>query len=275
MYRRSLFAANGYTVPATLAELTALGDRMTADGLVPIAFGDLDGWPAMGFFDILDLRLNGYDFHIGLMAGRERWSDPKVKAVFELWRQLLPYLQEGGPGRTWQDAARTMLDKRAGMFFLGTFATQQAPSADVVADIGFFPFPALGTAFDGENAIDAPINGFMLSRNPKNPGAAKAFLRCVATAAAQKTYTDISSGDVATVTNPDATSYNAVQRDAAAIIAKSGRIAQFLDRDARPDFAGPSGMQGFLLSFLTGPTQDLDAFLRGIQVYYDSLPAEK
>ena len=36
----------------------------------------------MGTFDILNLRLNGYDFHVDLMAGKEKWTDPKVKAVF-------------------------------------------------------------------------------------------------------------------------------------------------------------------------------------------------
>ena len=36
----------------------------------------------------------------------------------------------------------------------------------------------------------------------------------------------------------------------------------------------PSGMQGFLLSFLSDPTIDLDAFLGDIQAYYDSLPTE-
>ena len=35
---------------------------MKTDGLVPLAFGDKDGWPAMGTFDILNMRLNGYEF---------------------------------------------------------------------------------------------------------------------------------------------------------------------------------------------------------------------
>jgi multiple sugar transport system substrate-binding protein len=243
---------------------------------VPLAFGDQDGWPAMGTFDILDMRMNGYDFHVGLMSGTQKWSDPKVKAVFQKWAELLPYFQQGAPGRKWQDAAKTMIvDKKAGMYFLGTFAVQQAPTPADVADIGFFPFPTLGTQYDSESAIDAPIDGFMLSKSPKNPDAAKAFLKCVATAAAQKTYTDISTGDTATVTNADTSAYNQVQKDASAIIAKSGKIAQFLDRDARADFAGPSGMQGFLLSFLNDPKQDLDKFLGDIQAYYDSLPPEK
>ena len=66
------------------------------------------------------------------------------------------------------------------------------------ADVGFFPFPLLGTEFDGENAIDAPIDGFMMSANPKNPDAAKAFLRCVGTPEAQVAYvTSTGIGSVA------------------------------------------------------------------------------
>jgi multiple sugar transport system substrate-binding protein len=96
----------------------------------------------------------------------------------------------------------------------------------------------------------------------------------VGTAASQKIYTGISSGDVATVKNADMSGYNSVQKASAEIIAGAGAIAQFLDRDARADFAGPSGMQGFLLSFLNNPSQDLGKFLSGIQAYYDSLPPQ-
>ena len=73
-----------------------------------------------------NMRLNGYEFHIGLMAGTNKWTDPKTKAVFEKWRELIPYLQEGALGRTWQDGAQSMLNGEAGMYFLGTFAGEQA-----------------------------------------------------------------------------------------------------------------------------------------------------
>jgi multiple sugar transport system substrate-binding protein len=275
LYRKSLFEEKGYEIPKTLDEFKALGDKMKADGLVPLAFGDQDGWPAMGTFDILNMRMNGYEFHIGLMEGREKWSDPRVKAVFEQWAELLPYFQEGAPGRTWQDAAKAALvDKTAGMYFLGTFAVEQA--GDQASDVGFFSFPLLGTEFDGENAIDAPIDGFMMSANPKNPEAAKAFLRCVGSPEAQVAYvTTPGIGSVAVSPNADTSGYNEVQKASAEVLASAGNIAQFLDRDARADFAGPSGMQGFLLSFLNDPGQDLDKFLGDIQAYYDSLPPQE
>jgi len=276
LYRKSLFTEKGYTIPKTITEFTALGDKMKADGLVPLAFGDQDGWPAMGTFDILNMRMNGYTFHIGLMNGTEKWNDPRVKAVFEKWAELLPYFQEGSPGRTWQDAAKlALVDKKAGMYFLGTFANEQA-GPENVDDVGFFPFPLMGTQYDEENAIDAPIDGFMMVAKPANPEAAKALLKCFGTPEAQLAYV-LTPGLSSVAVSPlaDTSKYNNVQKAMAEVLKNSGFIAQFLDRDARADFAGPSGMQGFLLSFLTDPAQDLDKFLGEIQAYYDTLPPQE
>ena len=276
MYRKSVFEENGYAAPTTIEEFKALGDQMQADGLVPLALGQQDGWPAMGTFDILNMRQNGYQFHIDLMEGREQWSDPRVKKVFEIWRDdILPYTQAGAAGRTWQDAAKsTLVDKSTGMYFLGTFAAEQAAVEDI-PDIGFFQFPLLGTEFDGENAIDAPIDGFMLSAQPENPEAAKAFMACVATPEAQLEYV-LTPGQSNVAVSPaaDPSGYTSLQAAAAEVLQNAGNIAQFLDRDARADFTGPSGFQGFLIDFLSSPDQDLDALLGGIQAYYDSLPPE-
>ena len=276
LYRKSLFEEKGYTIPTTIEEFKALGDKMKADGLVPLAFGDQDGWPAMGTFDILNMRLNGYDFHIGLMEGTEKWNDPKTKAVFEYWRDLLPYFQEGAPGRTWQDAAKAALvDKVAGMYFLGTFAVEQA--GEFGTDVGFFPFPLLGTEFDGENAIDAPIDGFMLSANPKNPDAAKAFLKCVAT-----------PGGAGRLR--DQPRHRQRRRLADGRHERLHRRPEDVGRSPRrtpatspssstatrgPTSPGRRACRASSSDFLTDPNQDLDVFLGEIQAYYDTLPPQE
>src|SRR3954467_7349519 len=56
-YRKSVFEKNGYQIPKNLDDFTALAKQMQKDGLAPIAFADNDGWPAMGTFDILNLRI--------------------------------------------------------------------------------------------------------------------------------------------------------------------------------------------------------------------------
>lgn len=271
LYRKSLFAEKGYTIPKTLDEFKALGTKMTADGLAPLAFGDKDGWPAMGTFDILNMRQNGYKFHIGLMAGTEKWTDPRVKQVYETWKTILPHFQTGALGRTWQEAAQAMVGKTAGMYFLGTFAAQQAQTDEEKADLDFFPFPTLGTEFDAELGIDAPIDGFMLSTAKKNPEGSKALLEFLASGEAQTIYVTEDPSNVAAANDADKTNYTEFQKKSAEIIAGSGAIAQFLDRDTRPDFAGPNGMQGFIQQFLTDPEQDLDAHLKSIQDFWDTL----
>jgi hypothetical protein len=73
-YRKSVFEANGFQPPTTLDEMVTLGQQMKKKNLAPLAFADKDGWPAMGTFDYLNMRINGYDFHINLMAGKEAWG---------------------------------------------------------------------------------------------------------------------------------------------------------------------------------------------------------
>jgi len=142
-YRKSVWAEKGYTPPKTLDELKTLGAKMQQDQLIPIAFADKDGWPAMGTFDQLNLRINGYDFHVSLMAGKEDWSGDKVKKVFDTWRGLLPIHQTDSLGRTWQEAAQSLQQKKSGMYVLGAFLAQQFTKGAEQDDLDFFTFPEI------------------------------------------------------------------------------------------------------------------------------------
>ena len=274
IYRKSLWQEKGYQIPKTISDFTTLGDQMKKDGLIPLAFADKDGWPAMGTFDILNMRLNGYDFHVGLMAGKEKWTDPKVAAVFQEWARLLPYFDPQPLGKTWQEAAQDMINKKAGMYFLGTFAGQQAADQATHDDLDFFPWPLHGTQYDAEMGIDAPIDGYMVAAKAKNIDGGKAVMEFLGSAEAANIYMVTDPNDVAANNQADTSKYNAFQKSSATIIAGSNKIAQFLDRDTRPDFAGANGMQQFLQNFLKNPSQDLNAFLSGIQGFYDSLPPQ-
>src|SRR4029078_3530894 len=127
----------------------------------PIAFGDKDGWPAMGTFDQLNMRINGFQFHVDLRAGKKPWNGPEVKKVFDTWRGLLPYHQEASLGRTWQEAAQSLQQKKSGMYLLGMFVGQQVPKGGGEDDLDFFAFPEVDSAI-GADAIEAPIDGFMM-----------------------------------------------------------------------------------------------------------------
>jgi multiple sugar transport system substrate-binding protein len=272
-YRKSVFADKGYEIPTTFDQLKTLAAKIQKDGLVPFAFADKDGWPAMGTFDILNLRLNGYDFHVNLMAGKEKWSDPKITTVFDTWKSILPFHQQGAAGRIWQDASQTLVQKKAAMYFHGMFTSQQfqeAGQADL-DDLDFFPYPSFGTQYDAEKALDAPIDGFMLSKAPKNLDAAKAFLEYMAQPETQVAWVTADKSNIAASKDADTSGYSSLQKKAAQVIGDAQRITQFLDRDTNPNFAGPNGMQAFLLDFLQKPDQDLPGLQKKIQDFWDTL----
>jgi len=234
-YRKSVWQQHGYQVPTTLDEYVALAKQMQKDKLIPVAFADKDGWPAMGTFDILNMRINGYQFHVDLMAGKKAWNGPEVKKVFDTWTSILPYHQADSLGRTWQEAAQTLQQKKAGMYLLGLFVAQQF-TADEQSDIDFFTFPAVDPAI-GADAIDAPIDGMMMAPKPKNETGAKAFLEFIGSPEAENINAKNDPGNLFPNTGTDTSGYTDLQKKAAALVGSAKSLAQFLDRDTRPDFA--------------------------------------
>ena len=153
-------------------------------------------------------------------------------------------------------------------------SSRQAGQADL-DDLDFFPFPDLGTQYDAEKALDAPIDGFMISANSStlqtDLDAAKAFLEYLAQPATQVAWVTPDKSNIAAAKDADTSGYTPLQKKAAELIGNAQRITQFLDRDTNPNFAGANGMQAFLLDFLKNPGQDLDAYLGKIQSFWDTL----
>jgi multiple sugar transport system substrate-binding protein len=260
-YKKSLFREKGYKIPKTWAQFVALAKQMKADG-IPMGFCDKDGWPAMGTFDYINMRTNGYDFHVRLMAGKESWESAKVKAVFNNWRQLLQHYQPGALGRTWQESGADLQNGKTGMFLLGTFVGTVFTDKKAYADLDFFPFPQINAKYK-QDAVEAPIDGFMASKRLQNKDGAKALLRFLGSAEAANIYLKTDPNNVGTNKRTNTSGYNALQKKSAKLIATAKNISQFLDRDTRPDFAS-TVMIPSLQAFLRNPN-DVNNLLRNIE----------
>jgi multiple sugar transport system substrate-binding protein len=260
-YRPSVFADKGYTIPTTLAELKDLAAAMEADGMVPFGFGNDGGWPAMGTFDYLNLRTNGYQFHVDLMAGQKSWESDEVKQVFATYAELLPYHQPGALGRTWQDAAASMYTGNSGMYLLGLFMGD-ALTAEQREDLDFFPFPEINPAY-GRESVEAPIDGFMISKDPDNLEAAKAMMAFMGTGVAQDYYTAVNPNWLATANDATTSGYTPLQNKALELIGSASNIAQFLDRDTDPGFA--SEVVGVALTEFINDPSGVNDILKSIE----------
>jgi multiple sugar transport system substrate-binding protein len=250
-YNKSTFSSKGYSVPTTWDQFTALAQQMKKDGLIPIAFADKDLWPALGTFDILNLRINGYDFHMQLMQNKAQYTDPKVTEVFKHWAEILPYCQSGANGRIWQDAAKALENKQAGMMFQGSNQVAANYSAANLADLDFFPYPAINPDF-GQDYMDAPADGFIMPNKGKNGGSAKKVLEYIGTGPAEVAYLKTDKWDVGLAQNIDTSGYNAIQKKSAQAIAACKNVAQFGDRDTDPAMA--AALEALIQKFIDDPS---------------------
>ncbi len=261
-HRKSVFEKNGWTAPTTLDELNALMTDMQGKKITPFAFAAKDAWAPMGTFDILNMRLNGYDFHMQLCKGEKKWDSPEVKNVFQTWKALLPYHQENSLGRTWQEAATSMAKEECGMYLLGTFVVDGVPP-ETQDDLDFFTFPTLDPAI-GNDALDAPIDGFCVSAQAEDDESAKAFITWLGTAEAADAANNAASAPFIAANEAASTEkYGALQKKSAEVVQNAKSIAQFLDRDTNADLAN-TVITASLQDFIKNP-DDIDRITASIQ----------
>ena len=165
-YRKSLWADKGYTAPEDGRRTEDPGRQDEEGRLDPDRVrrqGRLAGHGHVRLPQHAAQRLRlprRPDGRQGVLGGA------KVKTVFDTWRGLLPYHQEGANGRTWQEAAQALAAKKTGMYLLGTFVGP-AVQRRGPADLDFFAFPEVDSGH-GTDAVEAPIDGFMMSKKAKN-----------------------------------------------------------------------------------------------------------
>jgi multiple sugar transport system substrate-binding protein len=78
-------------------------------------------WVASAWFDYLDIRINGAQFHRDLLAGKHSFTDPRVREIFTRWRTALPYFDRQSTAIPFQDATTSLLQGRTAMMLIGTF----------------------------------------------------------------------------------------------------------------------------------------------------------
>jgi multiple sugar transport system substrate-binding protein len=148
------------------------------------------------------------------------------------------------------------------MYLLGSFVSQQFTNPADLADLDFFPFPQIEASY-GVDTVEAPIDGFMLSKSTENVEGGKALLTYLASPEAQNIYLATDAGNVGTNNGTDTSKYNALQKKAAELVGQAKHITQFLDRDTRPDFAS-TVMIPSLQKFLAKPS-DINAILESVE----------
>ncbi|GIF48707.1 carbohydrate ABC transporter substrate-binding protein (CUT1 family) [Asanoa ferruginea] len=230
-YRKSAFQEWGVQVPTTWDEFIAVCKTIKSKGVAPISMGTgSTPWVASGWFDYLNLRINGADFHRELLSGKHPFDGPEVKTVMDHYRQLVEYIDPKGRSYSWQDAVTPLTAKKAGMYLIGAFITSGVPS-DAVDDLDFFRVPIIDPSVPV--AEEAPTDGYFASAKSRNPQRAKELLGYLASAPAQQQFIQLAkSSNLPTSQAVDTTTFAPLVQKGIKLLNESKAITQFFNRDS-------------------------------------------
>ena len=273
-YRKSMVAELGMDPEniATFDDMIKMFDAMKKKGLVGFAAGDKGGWEAMGTFDIINARVNGYQFHVDLLAGREKWTDQRVIDVFKQWELLLPYTNKNVLDLEWDGAMQLLLQKKAGTTLMGSWfgGNFKEKSQEDYDDLWIVPFPEINPEH-GVDTIDAPIDGFCVAANGGNTEVGKDFIKFAGDKEGMQAMLDSGIPMTSANKNQDTSTYDAFQKQQLNVMSQAKYITQFLDRDTRPDFAGPV-VGPAIQSWYKNPA-DVNKIVDSLQAQWEALPA--
>src|SRR4030095_2643734 len=239
-YRKDIFEKLGIAVPKTWEEFVAAAKKLKENDIIPFTIGTKDVWTPAGWFDIVNMRLNGYDFHIELMDGKVPYTDQRVKEVFAKWRELVDgkFYLPNNTTYTWQESLSFLMNEKAAMILIGSFLGQALP-ADMKDKIGFFPLSTIKP--DGQGGEDAPGDSMHIPAKAKNKAGARRFLEYIAKPEVQE---ELAVGLASLPANvnskppPDPLNQEGLE------LLKNAKSAQYYDRDTDPEMA-TEGMKGF------------------------------
>ncbi|WP_042259503.1 ABC transporter substrate-binding protein [Paraburkholderia heleia] len=260
-YRKDLFDKAGIkSEPKTWNEFLDACKKLKAAGITPIAVGGRDAWTLAGWFDYLDLRLNGNAFHQKLMAGEVPYTDPRVKKVYVTWKQLLDDGDFIPNSLSYDlDAAQPFLFQgKAAMMLMGTFITGGF-SPTVKQQMGYFQFPIIDP--NVPTAEDGPVESLHIPGKAKNKADAHAFLAFAQTPEVGAQLAKGLGSLSANSKSPEPE--DPISKIGFQILSNTkGGIAQFYDRDMTKEMAD-EGMKG-MQQFVSDPTK-LDSILAQLE----------
>ncbi|MBD7917981.1 extracellular solute-binding protein [Cellulomonas sp. Sa3CUA2] len=220
-YSKDLFAQAGITqTPTTMAELEGVVAQLKAAGIQPVALGAKDAWPAAHWYYFFALRACTQDT-INESAAEMNFDDPcwlEAGQAYADFAEVEPF-NNGFLTTTAQQGAGSsaglLANHEAAMELMGAWnpgvIAGLTPDGEPLADLGWFPFPAVDGGEGDPTAMMGGVDGYACHADaPKEcadflnfymeqehqEGYAEAFVTIPASKDAQAAVTDPALQDV-------------------------------------------------------------------------------
>jgi multiple sugar transport system substrate-binding protein/raffinose/stachyose/melibiose transport system substrate-binding protein len=260
-YRSDIFEEVGLEPPQSWDEFLTACDALHEAGYIPVAVSS-QGWlpPLARWFTILNMRLNGPDFHERLMAGAASYDSPEVRAVFEHWLQLFEHNCFAEEPTNYREAANQLFFDEAAMYNLGEWLSESYVNG-LPDTYDFFSFPLINPDVPrGEIAL---VYGAYVHAEAPHPDAARQFLAHLGSAASQTTRME-DLGQLVANLNVDHSQYDPIYEKGMDFTAEADHLTTLFEFNAAPQVAS-TGLQIFASFFRNRDPDQIDQFLSDLE----------
>ncbi|MFC4236834.1 ABC transporter substrate-binding protein [Thalassospira xianhensis] len=143
---KAIFDELGLKQPTNWDELIAALDKIKEAGYTAVAHGG-QAWQDATIFDAVVMATGGPDFYQASMIDTDpdALGSDTMKTVFDRMAQLRTYVDDNFSGRDWNLATAMVINKEAGVQFMGDWAKGEFLNAGKVPDTDFLCFRFPGT----------------------------------------------------------------------------------------------------------------------------------
>jgi len=238
----------------SISDLLSACRTLSRNQIVPIGLGLEEKWPVLALFDYLNLKVNGLSFHNQVMEGNVKFTDKKVLAVLQLWREMIDNqcFLKNADEYTQKQVLPFLYRDRVGMVLSGNYTISQIPDA-VSEKLEFIPFPFVDEKI-GQFEI-APTDFLILRASSRKKSLAKVFLRYVIQDDVQALLNK-RLNFLPAHPNAQISDVSFVQRGSSNLKKAEG-LVQFFDRSTSKDFYQP--LSDILVDFMNTGNVDKTA----------------
>ncbi len=173
---KALIDKYGGKVPATWDEFYAMGDKMKADGIIPLATGG-QAWQELLLWDLVVVGSQGKEFHKAALEDQnmDAIKGPQMLSAFETFRKVLSYSDANRANRDWNLATAMVMKGEAAMQIMGDWALGEFLNAKLESGKDYICAESPGTA--GLFVWNTDYWGFFKGMNAEGATAQKALAK--------------------------------------------------------------------------------------------------
>lgn len=250
------FKKAGATIPTTLDEFFAAGDKLKAAGIIPLAHGG-QPWQDATVFEAVALDVLGSKDYVKAFVDLDMdvLSGDKMVEVFKQFKRVHNYIDANSPGRDWNVATSMVINGDAAMQIMGDWAKGEFTAAGKVPGKDYVCVPAPGTA--GEFTYNVDSFAFFELHDKENIKAQKALAATIMDPKFQEIF-NLNKGSIPVRTDMDMSKFDQCALDSMKEFKASAKTGDLVPSMAH-GMATTSYAQGAIFDVVTNFFNDPSA----------------